>query len=570
MNSELTLLQRRFERERKARKEAEAILEAKSLALFQANQTLQELTTTLERRVEERTAALQTANVALLNEIRQRESAEINLKNLNARLSTLLHNMQEAILVEDEHRRIQLVNEPFCKLFHIPVSPEALIGQDCSGAAEQSKHFFKDPAPDVFVADIEQLLFRKRTVIADVLTMVTGKVLERDYLPIWLDNEYRGHLWLYRDVTERRRFMDQLSLLSLVADKTENAVVITDPNAHIQWVNRGFEQLTGFTLEESLGKKPGQFLQGPETSAETIAEIKDKLREKVSFTVELLNYTKDKKTYWIRLDVTPIFNEVGEVQRYIAIETDVSYHKEAEQKQEALLNSLQMANQDLKEFAYVVSHDLKAPLRGIGSLAGWLKQDYAHLLDPEGQELIDLMIQRSQRMHNLIEGVLEYSRVGRMQDKVELIETQAVAEAIIRAFDLPPHIQVLLQTDLPEVYYERIKFEQVLQNLMSNAIKFLDKPKGVVEIGCQDLGAFWQFYVKDNGPGIAEVHYTKIFQIFQTLQPRDTFESTGVGLSIVKKIVETHGGRIHLTSTVGEGTTFFFTVPKTRANHATR
>jgi signal transduction histidine kinase len=126
----------------------------------------------------------------------------------------------------------------------------------------------------------------------------------------------------------------------------------------------------------------------------------------------------------------------------------------------------------------------------------------------------------------------------------------------------PEHVHIAVKDGLPTVLGERTRLGQVFQNLLSNAVKFMDKPEGQVSIGCVDEGTHWRFSVADNGPGIEEKHYPKVFQMFQTLAPRDQVESTGIGLALVKKIVETWSGRIWLESTVGEGSTFYFTLPK--------
>jgi light-regulated signal transduction histidine kinase (bacteriophytochrome) len=223
---------------------------------------------------------------------------------------------------------------------------------------------------------------------------------------------------------------------------------------------------------------------------------------------------------------------------------------------------LQDANRELNDFAYVVSHDLKAPLRGITQLSNWIREDYASALDSDGQEMLELLVGRAKRMHDLIEGILQYSRVGRLRQREREIDLNEMVLDIVDLLAAPPHIKIDMITELPTVVGEEIRFRQVFQNLLSNAIKFMDKPQGRVTIACENQKTAWQFSVSDNGPGIAEKYYDKVFQIFQTLRPRDEYESTGVGLALVKKIVEAWGGRVWLDSTVGEGSTFYFTLPK--------
>jgi light-regulated signal transduction histidine kinase (bacteriophytochrome) len=240
----------------------------------------------------------------------------------------------------------------------------------------------------------------------------------------------------------------------------------------------------------------------------------------------------------------------------------------ASARQAQLLSELESANQELNDFAYVVSHDLKAPLRAIGSLASWIVADCGDRLDDDGKQHLELLLGRVKRMNNLIEGVLQYSRVGRVREKKEPTNLSSLVPEVLDLLAPPANVEVRIDSELPTVVAEKTRLSQVFHNLVSNGIKFLDKPQGQIRIGCTDDGQFWRFHVADNGPGIEERHFEKVFQIFQTLQPRDTLESTGIGLAVVKKAVEVHGGKVWLNSEVGVGSTFYFTLPKTNWNAA--
>lgn len=226
---------------------------------------------------------------------------------------------------------------------------------------------------------------------------------------------------------------------------------------------------------------------------------------------------------------------------------------------------LENINQELKDFAYIVSHDLKAPLRAIGALAEWISTDYADKFDEDGREQMNLLISRVKRMYDLIDGILQYSRVGRFREKKVKVPLNKVVKDLIEMLDPPKNIEIKIENELPTILFEKTRIEQVFQNLLSNAIKFMDKPKGKITIGCVDNNNFWKFNITDNGPGIEERYLEKIFQIFQTLKPRDEFESTGVGLTVVKKIIEMYGGQIWVESKVGCGSTFYFTLPKSNS-----
>lgn len=242
-------------------------------------------------------------------------------------------------------------------------------------------------------------------------------------------------------------------------------------------------------------------------------------------------------------------------------------NEELEQRVAERTAQLEAANTELKDFAYVVSHDLKAPLRAIGSLANWLAADYGDQLGVAGKEQLLLLVGRVKRMHDLIEGILNYSRVGRLVEDVVTVDINWLVSEVVATLAPPGNIHISIEVPTgATLRCELTRLEQVLQNLISNAIKYMDKQHGLIRIGCRECAAAdadaWTWYVADNGPGIEEQYFDKIFQIFQTLQSRDAFESTGVGLAIVKKIVEGFGGRIWVESEVGVGSTFWFTVPK--------
>jgi light-regulated signal transduction histidine kinase (bacteriophytochrome) len=231
-------------------------------------------------------------------------------------------------------------------------------------------------------------------------------------------------------------------------------------------------------------------------------------------------------------------------------------------EREKLLKQIENLGKEFQDFVYIISHDLKAPLRAIKALADWIATDYADKFDADGKEQLHLLTSRVDRMHNLLEGVLQYSRVGRVTEAPATIDLNQLVNETIETLAPPAGIQITIENQLPVITSERTRIQQVFGNLLSNAVRFINKPQGSIKVGCSEENGFWKFSVSDNGPGIEEQHFERIFKLFQTLQPKDQLETTGVGLTITKKIVETCGGKIWLTSKTGEGTTFFFTLPK--------
>ena len=237
-------------------------------------------------------------------------------------------------------------------------------------------------------------------------------------------------------------------------------------------------------------------------------------------------------------------------------------NKSLEQRVEERTAKLNRVNEELNNFSYVVSHDLKAPLRAINQLAGWVADDYADSFDEEGREQMTLIKSRAKRMHEMIDGILQYSRIGRVKNELEDVDLNLVIKDVIQLIAPPDHIKIDIKCIFPTIKGERLQFHQVFQNLIDNAVKYNDKRKGIIELNCIEQVHFWQVSVKDNGVGIAKKHQNKIFQLFQTLKPKDQYESTGIGLSLIEKIVANWGGRIWVESEEGIECTFIFTIPK--------
>ncbi|GAA4900392.1 ATP-binding protein [Flaviramulus aquimarinus] len=229
-------------------------------------------------------------------------------------------------------------------------------------------------------------------------------------------------------------------------------------------------------------------------------------------------------------------------------------------QREKLLTELAYQNQELSDYAHMVSHDLKSPLRSIDALTSWLKEDYKDKLDGSGNDSINLIRNNVEKMDTLIKGILDYSTISKNQTEFYDVDIDKLVEDIITIMHLPSKISIKKLSNLPVVKGDKYRLQQLFQNLIDNAVKYNDKEEGTIEIGVEDENDFWKFSIKDNGKGIEAPYFDKIFKTFQKLENNP--ESSGIGLSIVKKIVNLYGGNIWLESEINQGTTFYFTLRK--------
>jgi PAS domain S-box-containing protein len=222
--------------------------------------------------------------------------------------------------------------------------------------------------------------------------------------------------------------------------------------------------------------------------------------------------------------------------------------------------------QEMEDFAYSASHDLQAPLRTFEGYARWLLEDYGEVLDDMGRQLCEEIIADALHMKKLLDGLLEYSRIGRQHTEAVAVDVRKVLDRVLHDLQLEiidTGATIYAPETLPTVYYPEVRLTQIFSNLLSNALKFTAGRAPVVTIDCEELARYYRFSVRDNGIGIAPEHFGRIFEIFKRLHTREEYPGTGAGLTIVKKIVESHGGQIGVESILGEGSTFWFTVAKT-------
>lgn len=306
----------------------------------------------------------------------------------------------------------------------------------------------------------------------------------------------------------------------------------------------------------------------------SVNESGEKEKNERDFQRAMLNILEDSDEEKTRLEMmqTAMLNiledaeeekkQLGQSQRiFLNIIEDFELEKD---KVSNAYIQIEAVNKELAEFAYIASHDLKAPLRVIDNASKWLEEDLQEHLTPETQENMTLLRGRVRRMEKLLDDLLEYSSIGRTVDErfAEIITGDTLMDNILALLSPPEDFTVTVSHGFADIHVRRMPLQQILMNLISNAIKHHDKKKGCIEVTVENGEAYYTFSVKDDGPGIPAQFHDQVFKMFQTLKPRDQVEGSGMGLAMVRKNIEVFGGNLTLESSEGNGSIFRFTWPK--------
>ena len=383
-----------------------------------------------------------------------------------------------------------------------------------------------------------------------------------------------GFVAVWRDITERIRVKKALqeseAKFRVLVTQAPVGIFQTDCQGDCVFANPRWLEITGLTLTEAMGRGWCQALH-PDDRARIGDEWYKVTLQGKEFASEYRFKTPSGKITWVAGRAVSLCDDRGKFSGYFGTITDITERKQAEalsnQQKEQLIKVnrdltqtsflLSQRNRELDQFTSVVSHDLKAPLRAIANLSEWIEEDLADKLDENTKDNFELLKNRVRRMQGFIESLLKYSRIGREQIPKETVAVGDLLVDIVDSLVPPPKLQVEI-SPMPTFETQKIALEQVFTNLISNAIKHHHTQEGTIAISVTEDKSFYYFSVTDDGPGIAAQYRDRIFGIFQTLSSRDSTENTGIGLSIVKKIVEDRGGKIELESQVGLGTTFRF------------
>ncbi len=495
------------------------------------------------------------------NEIKKLLADQKNkLKASEHRLATLVSNLHTGVLLEDEHQQVALSNTMFGEMFELKAKLAEKGKLASSDHLEAGEQIFKDP--HTFRSRINEILDEQKLVLSEELETLEGQVFKRDYVPIFSEDIYKGHLWSYTDITVQKNYRNNLEkqkekYSSIIANMNLGLVELDKDNCII-FVNKSFCEMSGYTQEELLGESVFE-ISIYQDDDEIVNQL-ERRKQGASDSYEVKVKTKNgEPAFWL-ISAAPRYNDTGNVIGSIGIHLDVTKQKNLELQKEQLLKELEESNTGLQEYAHIVTHDLKSPLRSISALATWLNEDYNDVLDENGVKNLTLMQEKVTAMDKLIDGILKYSTVTSDTLKDTAVDINTVIQDIKDIIYIPEHVEVRCKQKLPILKVDNTKIHQLFQNFLSNAVVNIDKAKGLVEIDAKERPTHWEFSIKDNGVGIPEEYHQKIFKIFQSVGNNE--RSTGIGLSIVKKIIDIYEGEVWLDSEIGVGTTFYFTIKK--------
>lgn len=512
--------------------------------------------------------------VAVARDVTARKTAERALQTTQIRLSTLITSLQSGVLVEGEDGRIILANQLFCDIFGISMTPQQLVGLRCTNMDTLSKEKIKNSR--AFGAATERLLIQRQASVGEEICMVSGRILERDYIPIFLDDVYMGHLWQYTDVTEkhgaRERIRRSEEKYRGIMNNMELGLLEVDNDQTILRAYDKFCEMVGYTESELVGQNAATLLAPAEYLPVIEAQQKQRQLGNAS-SYELQVKRKDGTPIWVLVSGVPIHDEHGALVGSMGIHYDLTARKQLEHELATAKHIADEARQAEKQFLANMSHEIRTPLNAIIGMS--------HLLfdtqpSPQQREYIDILQTSADFLHSLISDLLDMTKIeaGRIEVHPRPFDLAGLLRATQKVFEMKLHgrpidIDVMVDTRITGDFIgDDVMLNQILSNLVGNADKFTEE--GSIQITAklrkEDGAKCWvEFSVVDTGMGIPEEKQNLVFQKFKQVNPQGhKYKGTGLGLAITKELVEIQGGTINVKSRVGEGSTFTFVLPYTK------
>ena len=528
----------------------------------------------LEQRVVERTRQLEAANETLKREVQERQRAEQQLQNSFKEISDLKAALDEhaIVAITDPQGKITYVNDKFCAISRY--AREELLGRDhrLINSGYHSKEFIRNLWATIMRGRVWKGEIKNRAKDGSFYWVDTTIVpfLNKDDKP-------RQYVAIRADITERKqaevRLRESEQRFATMANSIPQLAWIARADGFILWYNQRWYEYTGTTAEQMEGWG-WQSVHDPQLLPEVMAKWKVAIAAGRPFEMEFPLRGADECFRRFLTRAQPFLNASGQVEQWFGTNTDVDELKrveaeiktlnaELEQRVAERTAELEAANKDLEAFSYSVSHDLRAPLRAVNGFAGIVLEDFGRQIPEEGRRHLERIRNGGQRMGRLIDDLLAFSRLNRQSVNRQSVDSaRLVREALDELKPQREGRQLELRiAELPPCQADPALLKQVWVNLLSNAIKYSrDRAPAVVEIGARQEERENVFFVRDNGAGFDMQYGNKLFGVFQRLHRADQFEGTGVGLAIVQRIVQRHGGRVWAEGKVDQGATFYFTL----------
>jgi len=371
---------------------------------------------------------------------------------------------------------------------------------------------------------------------------------------------------IIRDITIRKESEKIMAHMAAIVTSSADAILSKTLTGEITSWNPGAERLFGYSADEAVGKHISIII--PKDRHEDEVFILNEVRQgRRVDNYETVRVGKDGRLIDVSICISPICGKDGQIRGASKIIRDISERKKAEQKMERMVGELVESNAQLESFAYVCSHDLQEPLRMISNYTQRLEKHLASSMDDKGRHYMQYIVGSALRARQLINDVLALARIGNEDKAMAVVDCDQALHNVVGLLQerIADTGSVITHDELPKVLGYQVYITQILQNLIGNALKFQDQAAPVIHVGATREGNFWKLSVRDNGIGIEPEYQKKIFEVFQRLHSREAYAGTGIGLAIVKRIVDQHGGKIWVESEFGQGATFFFTLPAAEA-----
>lgn len=496
------------------------------------------------------------------------------IETIENQLDILVNNSEHSLLMEDEHRRIVFTNQKFIDLFSIPATPEQMIGADCSESAEQSKPFFKNP--DHFVARINTLLENRLLHEKEILETVTNKTFERNYYPIFINNKYRGHLWTYKDITaelELKKGIEvQRNFYQTVLNNIPADIAVFDKDHTYLFVNK--HGIKNQELREWMIGKKDEDYAALRNKPDTLVKIRRQYFNEALESKKIISWEDevkivDSESQYVLRNFYPLIAENGDIELVIGYGIDITNRKRVEKQIIANLEKEKQLTESKSNFITTVSHEIRTPL-SIISLSGEAMQMYSEGLPEQLKKKFEgklLQIESEvERLTNIISEVITiekiesgaFSLIKNHLDFKDFIITLVERQSRIQEDGRKASLR-FSGKELP-ISADKMKLTIAVDNILANAFKYSQKmpaPAVTVKFNVKKL----QIKITDHGLGIPETYVQKLFKLFERAENVAHIRGTGIGLFLVKQIIELHHGTIEYTPNPEGGSIFTILLP---------